>query len=335
MKIIKGTFMPFKNTSNIPLSLAVWLANDDYDYDPDPMVVSVTSLLKPVRSIVLGMRMPKGDNPDISDVIQSSMGQAIHSDIERAWTNRRKREVALLNLGYPRKIIEKMVVNPGDTDLIPAGAYPVYLEKRTKRKLGKWTLSGKFDFVAEGKLRDFKSTGTYNYINQGNATKYMQQGSMYKWLNPAIIINDHMAIDYVFTDWSAIKAKSDKAYPQARVLSQDFLMMTLEETEHFIQTRLNQIDRFMDAPQEHLPKCQGEELWQSKTTWKYYKNPAKKSRSTKNFYSAAEASLRLSADGNVGVIDVIPGEVKFCRYCNAVSVCTQAEGFIAQGLLKI
>ncbi len=327
--------MPYKNASNIPVSLAVWLATDDYDYDPDPTVISVTALLKPVRSIILGMRMPKGDQPDVSDIIQSSMGQAIHTDIERAWTNRKKRELALVNLGIPKKIIEKMVVNPDEGAMMPAGAYPVYLEKRTKRKLGKWTLSGKFDFVAEGKIRDFKSTGTYNYINQGNAAKYMQQGSMYRWLNPAIITNDHMAIDYIFTDWSNIKAKTDKAYPQTRVLSQDFLMMTIEETERFIKAKLDQIERFINTPQEHLPKCQSEDLWQSKTTWKYYKNPSKKARSTKNFYDPAEANARLAADGMVGVIDVIPGEVKFCRYCNAVSACTQAENFIAQGLLKI
>ncbi|MGL5153412.1 MAG: hypothetical protein ACRC9H_00515, partial [Aeromonas veronii] len=41
---------------------------------------------------------------------------------------------------------------------------PVYMERRKTIELDGWTISGKFDFVAEGTLTDFKSTGGWKGI---------------------------------------------------------------------------------------------------------------------------------------------------------------------------
>jgi len=43
----------YANVSDVPLALAVFLATDSYDYNPDPNTVSATTLLKPIRQIVL------------------------------------------------------------------------------------------------------------------------------------------------------------------------------------------------------------------------------------------------------------------------------------------
>ena len=39
--------------------------------------------------------------------------------------------------------------------------------------------------------------------------------------------------------------------------------------------------------------------------------------------------------GNVGTIKTVPGEVKACRYCPVVSICTQAETMLADGRLVL
>ena len=54
----------FSNNSNITLSMAVWLATDDYDHNDK--VISVTTLLKPIKQTVLAARvdlteLPKAD----------------------------------------------------------------------------------------------------------------------------------------------------------------------------------------------------------------------------------------------------------------------------------
>ena len=84
-----------------------------------------------------------------------------------------------------------------------------------------------------------------------------------------------------------------------------------------------------------LPQCTDEELWASQTTYKYYKNPNKLDRSTKNFNNMDEALVRKSADGDVGIIKEVRGEVKACRYCPVVNVCNQAECMLADGRLTL
>ena len=48
--------MKYTNQENIPLSLALWLAHDPYVVNPNPKAFSATSMLKPLKSIVLSTR---------------------------------------------------------------------------------------------------------------------------------------------------------------------------------------------------------------------------------------------------------------------------------------
>lgn len=324
------------NTSGIPLSMAVWLANDEYDYNPDPFTISVTTLLRPTKAVILTSRITDFPDTDIKNIIKSSLGTAVHNEIERVWLDREKRDLAMSKLGYPKKVIDRVIVNPSPKQLENyPDAIPVYMEKRSHRKIGKWTISGKFDFVVEDTVTDFKTTSAYKYISQSSSEEYRQQGSIYKWLNQDIIKADHMTIEYLFTDWMERNALIDKNYPQGQIVSQKFTTMSMQEVEIFINSRLKFLDMFMNAEQENMPVCTPTELWQKPSIWKYYKNPASTKRSTKNFKNAADASERLAVDGNVGKIVFAEGVVVRCRYCSAISVCKQAESYIAQDLLKI
>ena len=44
----------YLNPSQVPLSLAVFLATDNYDYEPD--TISATGLIRPLRQIILAKR---------------------------------------------------------------------------------------------------------------------------------------------------------------------------------------------------------------------------------------------------------------------------------------
>jgi len=320
--------MPYTNNNNISLSLAVWLLNDTYDYNSDPNVISVTTLLKPLRAIVLGRTIPSTNTIDIADLIASRMGTAIHEAIEQAW---KKPQGALKSLGYPDKIIDKLVINPTlEKDILP-----IYMEKRSKKQVGPFTLSGKFDFIIDGQLEDFKSTSTWAWVFQSNVSDYKLQGSMYRYLNQDIVDDDHIKINYIFTDWSATKAKQDKEYPQSKIMSKQYPLMSVPETENWIRARFKAIEAMQKDPQVSLPQCTKEELWQSDSVWKYYKNPKNKARSTKNFTNPAPAYVRLADDGSVGEVIEVPGEAKRCHYCNARPVCTQAQNLELTGVLKI
>ena len=321
------------NTSSVSLSMAVFLATDDYDYNDDPHTISATSLIKPLRQLILSGRVEQEDSPiDLTQMVSSRMGSAIHDAIERAWTS--NYSGALQILGYPKKVIEKVRVNPKPEELHD-GVIPVYLEQRSHKKVGKWTVSGKFDFVGDGRVEDFKSTSVYTAINKTNDDKYIMQGSIYRWLNPDLITKPEMAIQFIFTDWSAAKARTDPSYPQNRIQQRILPLKSVQEIDHYVRQRLYQIETYMDAPEESIPLCTDEDLWRSEPVFKYYKNPAKMSRSTKNFDSRQDAYLRLIEDGSQGVVVEVPGQVTACKYCSAFSICSQKDALIASGDLLL
>lgn len=327
----------YSNTSSVPLSLAVFLASDNYDYDAT--TISATALIKPLRQIVLAGRVENTDvSVDLVNMVPSRMGTAIHDGIERAWLNNHKQ--AMSAIGIPAKIIDKVRINPSPAQRAACAAegmeiIPIYLEQRSQKQVGKYLVSGKFDFVGDGRVEDFKSTSTYTATNNTNDEKYALQGSIYRWLNPDIITKDEMAIQFIFTDWSAARARAEPGYPQQRIQQRVLPLLSIEATDHYVRSKLAQIDRYMDVAEQDIPHCSDQDLWRSDPVFKYYKNPEKTMRSTKNFSTKQEAYIRLAEEGGQGVVLEKPGQVTACKYCNAFSVCTQKDALILQGDLVL
>lgn len=324
----------YTNVSEVPLSLAVFLASDYYDYDNTPNTISTTTLLKPLRQIILPTRMPPGEGLiSLPEMMSNRLGAAIHDGIERAWQTNAK--AAMLSLGYPARVADRIVINPKPEYLAAyPDCIPIYLEQRLKRQLGKWTVTGKFDFVGEGRVSDFKTASVWSYMNQVNASKQTQQGSIYRWLDPQLITQSEMDIVHIFMDWKAGMVKTDPSYPPQRFRKQTFPLLSVLETEGFIRRKLNLIEQYWGAPEEELPLCDDEELWRSEPVFKYYKSgDTSKSRSTKNFDSMHDARVRLIEDGSVGAIKEVPGSVTACKYCSAFAICTQKDQLISAGQL--
>lgn len=320
----------YANVGDVPLALAVFLSSDYYDHDHTPNTISTTTLLKPLRQIILPSRIPAGEAmPNLADMMNNRMGSAIHDGIEKAWVT--NHGPAMQALGYPQRVIDRVRVNPTDEELTE-DIIPIYLEQRLKRQMGKWIITGKFDFVGEGRVQDFKTTSVWTYKNQVNAYKYIQQGSIYRWLNPKMIHQDEMDIHYIFTDWKGGMQKTDPSYPPRRFHKQSFPLMALGDTEHFIRTKVNLIDQHWGTEEELLPPCDDEELWRSEPVFKFYKSgDTTKSRSTKNFDTRQEAVIFMSTNGGVGAIKEVPGQVMACKYCPAFAICSQKDALIASG----
>jgi hypothetical protein len=322
--------------SNIPLSLKVWLAKDNYEHNDDPYTISATGLLNSTKQIILASRVPSSvEQVNVNTLAASRLGSAVHDSIEQAWSGKDLKQL-LERVGIPKSISGEVVVNPTPEHLKKhPTCYPVYMEQRASKKVGKYTVSGKFDFVIDGRVDDFKTTGTYTWINSTNNEKFAMQGSIYRWLNPDIITQDEMAIQYIFTDWKAMQARTDPKYPKCKILTQHLPLKSILETEKFITSKLAELDKHWDADEANIPICSDEELWRSAPVHKYYKNPAKLSRSTKNFDNLTEANAQFAQDGGVGKIVSVPGKVMRCLYCDAVDICKQKDTYIADGSLDM
>lgn len=331
------------NNSGISLSLAVWLVNDDYDYVGGiENYISVTTLMRPVKQIVLAQRIPPQDRvEDVEDFIARGLGNSIHDSIEKAWKNNYAKN--LKKLGIPESVISRVMINPTDEELNAADKsngppIPVYLEQRGYRVFNGWTVGGKFDLVAEGHVEDNKSTSAYGWVYGTRDEENRLQGSLYNWIDKGRvaeghlprITEDYMRVNYIFTDWQKSAARQNPDYPQRRVAHKDIPLLPLDETEQYVAGKLAEIQRYWNAPEEQMPECSDEDLWRSAPQFKYYSDPEKakdpSARSTKNFDTLFEAN-QFKAEKGKGVVVTKPGEVKRCGYCPAFDGCKQKDQY--------
>lgn len=323
------------NNSNVPIPIAVWLASNDYTGVTGNKIISVTTLLKPLRQFILSQRVPVGSAPaDVMDSYKAKIGQSVHDSLESAWTNQIKRNNALTLLGIPQKVRDLVKVNPEPSE-IDEDTITVYTEQRKNKVINGWTISGEYDFVYQGQVQDYKSTSTYTYTAGTKTEDYILQGSMYRWLDPQIITDSTMVINFLFSDWKAFEVARNPKYPKKPILAMTLPLMSLAQTENFITTKLAQIEEFWDADEKDIPLCTDEQLWRTDPQYKYYKNPEKTTRSTANFDTYEEAAIRLRQDNNVGIIVEKSGKVRACMYCPAFTVCSQKDQLILDGSLEL
>lgn len=323
------------NTADIGLAMAVWLAHDEYDSGasehPDENLISATSLIKPVRQLILGNRVPPSERQvDVTDLIASRFGHAIHDSVEHAWKAGYKK--ALAKLGYPRKMIEMVRINPEPHELFD-GCIPVYLEQRYYRDIivdgHTIKVSGKFDQIINGEVNDTKTTSVYTWLLGSKTEDYSIQGSIYRWISPDKVTSDIMRVGHVFTDWQRSQARINPKYPRHKVVETKVELMSLDETERWIRSRIREIAANQDLDEPFIIRCSEKDLWMSEPEFKFYSDPAKAAeggRSTKNFPNYPAAAAYRNKMGK-GVVVTVPSQPKACAYCAGFDQCTQKDEY--------
>lgn len=328
------------NTTNLGMSMALFLATDTYDHEPegapndDLPIISVTQLLKPTKALILSSRIPEEDvDIKMTSLTKSRIGSAIHDRIEYAFTGPQAQEI-MQKIGVPNGVRERIVINPDEKHLQQnPNAIPIYLEKRAYRKITAsngqqvW-ISGKFDQVIAGRPEDHKSTGVYSYIkaDRSDTGDYGAQMGLYKWLNPKIITADVGQINFIFTDWKASDVSRIKDYPAEPVIEMPVNLMDETAAEEFIRRKVDEIIANRALPEADMIRCDESELWRSPDVYKYYSNPESAKlgkRATKNFEGDYAGAMAHKSQQGKGVVVAVKGEVKRCGYCDAAPLCVQ------------
>lgn len=329
--------LQYSNNTGLSLYAQVFLATQYYDRQEAGL--SVTTLLKPVKQVIMAQRVAPGERtPDVADNIPTSVGTAVHDGFERAWKSP-KLVQTLMSLRIPERVANKVRVNPSPEEVAAGGIIPVYTEIRVKREVAGVTISGQYDFIGDGVVEDLKNTTVYKFIT-GDSEAYVLQGSMYRWLNPDKVTKDFMHLTFNFTDWARkdFNQNPDK-YPPQRMMTVKFNLLSLEETEAYIVNRVETLVRLKDVPEEDLPPCTDKELWRKPDQIRYYakvENADKPgARSTKNFDTMQDALIFQSEKGGAGAIRVKRGQVTACKYCEGFLACNQAQALIASGDLVL
>jgi hypothetical protein len=323
--------LKYTNKKNIPLAFAVLLATNRYDVKTGSKTISATTLQKSIREIVLSLRSQSSGSQDISERIPSTIGTAIHTALEDAWLNPYE---ALASLGFDNW--KDVVINPLQEDLEYyfnkyKNFIPVYVEQRVEKEINGWTISGKYDLIIDGEIQDLKNRKAYAYKHSSNKEKDILQGSIYRWLNPDIVTSDVMKIIWNITDWSEIESLKDPNYPE-QIFHQNLILKSIEDTKQYIKNKLNQIQFYLDNPEIELPECTPEELWMSKSKWKYYKSK-NAIKATKVYEDSVTAWTQYHKEGSSGKVVEFKGKAKYCSYCSATTSCKQFQQLLIQNLI--
>lgn len=317
--------LKYTNVHNISLLMSVWLAHDTYDMVPATKKISVTTLLKSPRQTILKSRLTGSDTAsDVSELINARLGQSIHKGVEDAWA---EPHAALRALGYPEKVVEKVIVNPTEW---AKDDFPVWIELRTEKPLAGWTVSGESDAILRGAVHDIKSTGIFAYTSGSNNEKYRLQMSLYRWLNQDKVTEDMGYIEYYFKDWDKLESGYKANYPPFPVYQQPIPLLSVSATEQYARKKIGELEVYWDEPETSIPLCSAEDLWQSKPKWQYF-GAATNKKASKNFNTEPEALQWRNAKGK-GVVKYQAAKAKACLYCEAASICSQRKNLKAQGL---
>lgn len=290
--------MKYTNIHNLDPIVRQWLELDSYDHIED--VFSATQLLKPTRMIVLEKQHETELETDITDLIASRYGTALHDSFEK--------------LNLPDCIQEQRFFAEVDGQKI--SGKPDILQKKGKQYI----------------LWDIKSTSVWTWVNHSKDEEYINQLSIYRFLicDGGKKVNREAKIIFLFTDWSKSKAKQSASYPKLRVHVENIKLMTSDETREFISDKLKDINNHINTPEPDLPLCTPDELWQKDDKWAVMREGRKIAVRVWDSENDCHRQMKDLRKGH-HYIEFRPGKVNRCGYCLVRKWCSQFKELEAEG----
>ena len=286
--------MKFTNKHNLPQ--AVFDAVTSSDYNPGESDYSATGLLKPPQISVLTKRYWDQIEEEAMERVWSLLGQAAHHILERH--------------GSEEAIAEKRL----------------YAELEGKR------IGGQVDHYMSGVITDYKVTSAWSLVYKSKMLDWEQQLNIYAYLfeTSGYPVNK-LQIVTILRDWSKQKASQDNSYPQSPIVVVDIPVWDQQSREEFIKQKINQHVMAERLPDENLPHCTAEDMWEEPTKYAVYKN--KNKRATRVCDTLEEAELvgsSISINGkDTDRIEVRHGKRRRCEeYCPVKDFCHQYKEYL-------
>ena len=275
--------MKLTNNQNLPEAIVRAVANDSYSAGNSD--ISVTSLINSPR--ISALRKSHGGEivEDVADRIWSLIGQATHVVIERA---------------------------KAETDMV---------EKRLFTEIEGWKVSGQFDYWSHGALIDWKTTSVWSVIHGGKSDWENQLNCLDYLCNVNGIFVEKLQIIAIFKDWSKMKARTDKSYPQKQAVAIDIPRWSPEEQLEYITERV----KAHQKARKELPKCSAEERWERPSKWAVMK-PNRKS--AVRLLDTEQEAIEYAEDKEIKDYYLVyrKGEPIKCKdYCSVAPYCEQYQ----------
>ena len=292
--------MKITNHFNVPKPL-VALARKEY-YSKGRADYSVTEIMSPPRIQRLKRKHWDDMEQDVTDMLWSMLGSALHVVAERS------------------EVIDHLN------------------EERLFMEIDGVTLSGSIDLQQHVKggvaLKDYKFTSVWAVMN--DKPEWEQQLNVYGWMVHKIKGVDikGLQICAILRDWSTRKAQTESGYPQAQIQMVDIPIWSFDKTEKYVHERieLHKESKVQADWDEELPECTEEERWMRTTTYAVKKEGRK---SAVRVFDAQEDAVKLieeSEDKKKLSIEVRKGEPVRCtgNYCGVNKWCSQYQSYLKE-----
>lgn len=269
------------------------------EYTKGKAHVSATELLNSPRIVQLRKKYDSQIEVDVSDMIWSIIGTAIHGVLEKGQ----------------------------DANHI--------VEQRIHAVFDGWSLSGAIDLQIvhdDGiEINDYKNVGVWSVMNE--KAEWEQQLNIYAWLVEEVkkIPVVKLAIIAIVRDWNRRDAKTRQGYPQSQVVTIPVNLWSMEEREEFIRNRIHAHSEALFAMEtmEVLPLCSPAEMWEKPTTYAVKKEGAARAKSVHAEKEEAEEALQSAGKGYI--LEVREGERTRCaNFCQVSEFCDQYKAYLEE-----
>jgi hypothetical protein len=287
--------MKITNKHNLPEPVYNAVNNHDHksgDY-------SASMLYKSPRQVHLAKRHYNEIEKDAVDMVWALFGTALHYVLEKGATK------DSLTEEYMTADIHGKILS-GSSDLLTV------TEKGYK-------------------VSDYKTVSAWSIIYMSSMEDWTKQLNTYAYLfhKNGVDISELEIVAFM-RDWQKSKAKIDRKYPQCQVKAINIPLWSLEEQREYIESRVQMFESMKDIPDDELPECTREELWQSEDKYAVMKKGGK--RAVK-LYDNRDAAIQHATELPTGFIQTRKGTVKRCEYCDGRQFCNQYKRLVEEKLI--
>jgi hypothetical protein len=278
------------NKYNIPQTFVNVLQRPTYSKGKANL--SVTQLINSPKIVALTSLFADELEQDVSEMVWSIFGSAVHGVLEHGKDANHK------------------------------------IEERLHTEIDGWNISGAIDLQIVGEngigIRDYKTTSAWAVMNE--KAEWEQQLNIYAWLVEKVKktpVTD-VGIVAIIRDWNRRDAGTREGYPEAPIKELPVRLWSFEERERFVSERISKHSacEFAIEADQPLPRCTPEEMWEKNTTWAVKKTGGVRAKSVHQ--TQEEAADALEKAGKGYEIEVRLGERTRCaNFCSVNHRCIQ------------
>ena len=283
--------MKLTNKHNIPQTFINVLERPTYSKGSAHL--SVTQLINSPKIVALTNKFADDIEQDVSDMVWSLFGSAIHKVLEHG---------------------------ADDNHLI---------EERLHIHVDGWNISGAIDLQIINEcgtvsIRDYKTTSAWSVMN--DKVEWEQQLNIYAWLVESVkkVPVKDLGIVAIIRDWSRRDAATREGYPTAPIKELPINLWSYEERDRFVRDRisLHSACEFALEADELLPPCTPEEMWEKPTVYAVKKKGAVRAKSLHD--NEPEANVVAMQLGSEYEVETRLGERTRCaNFCSVNTWCQQ------------